>query len=85
MKYAGICFGIMVYCCFTVANGQTVLGAVRPNTNPALPESYQFSEYVFPEPDDQGTCLGIGNASASLKGIFLPKRSGYPLTIHFIF
>ena len=43
--------------CILVGNGsfaQTSLGSVIPNTNKALPSSYNFQEYVFPEPNDQG-------------------------------
>ena len=85
MKYAGFCSVIMIFCCIIVAQGQTILGTVRPNTNPALPESYQFSEYVYPEPDDQGTCLGIENTSASLKGIFFAQTQRLSLDHPFYF
>lgn len=54
-------------------HGQSILGSVRPNTNTALPASYGFMEYVFPEPADQGVCRGQKNASTLLRGIFFAQ------------
>lgn len=59
------------------------LGSIRPNTNPALPSAYNFQEYVFPEPDDQGECLEIENMTAVIEKVFLSQTHrhaiGHPL------
>ncbi len=59
------------------------LGTIQNNTNEALPASYNFQEYVFAEPDDQGDCLGIQNNSAQIEEIFLAQTHrhaiGHPL------
>ncbi len=55
------------------------LGSVRPNTNEALPASYNYVEYVFPEPDDQGICLGIQNATASIEEVFIAQTHRHPI------
>ncbi len=63
--------------------GIACLGRVQANTNMALPASYNYQEYVFPEPDDQGTCLGIQNATASIEQVFIAQthrhQIGHPL------
>ena len=52
---------------------QTSLGTVIPNTNLALPSSYNFQEYVFAEPNDQGQCLGITNNTASIDEVYVAQ------------
>ena len=52
---------------------QTILGTVQDNTNLALPSSYEFKEYVFAEPDDQGDCNGSTNSTASIDKIFFAQ------------
>lgn len=74
---------------FLVANtasflfGQNSLGTIQDNTNEALPTSYNFQEYVFAEPDDQGTCLGTANNSAVIEDVFMAQTHrhaiGHPL------
>lgn len=63
--------------------GQTPLGTIQPNTNPALPTSYHFQEYVFAEPTDQGNCSGTENNSATIEEVFLAQTHrhaiGHPL------
>ena len=61
------------------------LGSVRPNTNAALPESYNYQEYVFPEPDDQGTCLGMQNTTATIEEVFISQTHRHPIghPLHF--
>ncbi|MFK8162689.1 MAG: hypothetical protein AB8H12_09530, partial [Lewinella sp.] len=58
-------------------------GEIRDNTNPALPSSYDFQEYVFPEPDDQGTCSGNVNTTAMIEEVFVAQTHrheiGHPL------
>ena len=49
---------------------QSSLGKIQDNTNLALPSSYNFVEYVFPEPDDEGSCTGVINSTASINEIF---------------
>ena len=57
----------------TINYGQTLLGEIQDNTNLALPSSYNFKEYVFAEPDDQGDCSGATNATASIDKIFFAQ------------
>jgi len=65
------------------SNQTQSLGSIQANTNLALPNSYNFSEYVFAEPDDQGNCDGSTNASAVIEDVFLSQthrhRVGDPL------
>ena len=62
---------------------QNTLGTIIENTNPALPSAYNFQEYVFPEPDDQGDCLGLQNTTAVIDEVFLSQTHrhaiGHPL------
>ncbi|GJM30596.1 MAG: hypothetical protein DHS20C17_32310 [Cyclobacteriaceae bacterium] len=64
-------------------SAQNSLGNIQENTNEALPSSYNFQEYVFAEPDDQGDCLGIENNSAVIEEVFLAQTHrhaiGHPL------
>ncbi len=55
------------------------MGSIIPNTNMALPASYNYQEYVFPEPDDQGTCLGFENATASIEQVYIAQTHRHPL------
>jgi hypothetical protein len=67
-------FLLFASCGFSIAvNAQTSLGSVVANTNPALPNSYNFQEYVFAEPNDQGVCTGVTNSSASISDIFFAQ------------
>jgi hypothetical protein len=68
----------------TTLCGQT-LGTVRNNTNAALPSSYNFREYVFPEPNDQGTCPGRSNTTAALKEVFMAQTHRHTLDHPFFF
>ncbi len=52
---------------------QFPLGIIQDNTNPALPSSYNFREYVYAEPDDQGDCPGIVNNTAVIEEVFLAQ------------
>ncbi len=49
------------------------MGFIQPNTNPVLPSSYNFVEYVYAEPNDQGTCDGSANASAVIDEVFIAQ------------
>lgn len=71
----------------TVMNlsGQGSLGTIQDNTNPALPSSYNFQEYVFAEPDDQGNCLGITNETATIEEVFLAQTHRHTLDHPFFF
>ncbi len=68
---------------YTKSKNANSLGYIRANTNPVLPSMYNFQEYVFAEPDDQGTCLGNQNATAEIEEIFLSQTHrhaiGHPL------
>lgn len=67
---------LFIFCCLLIVSfgySQTSLGTIQFNTNLALPSSYNFQEYVFPEPDDQGDCLGIMNNSAAIAEIFFAQ------------
>ncbi len=67
----------------TVLVGQVSLGTIQTNTNTALPSAYNFQEYVFAEPDDQGICDGSTNTSANITEVFLCQTHrqavGHPL------
>lgn len=64
-------------------SAQNSLGTIQNNTNQALPASYNFKEYVFAEPNDQGTCSGNINASAIIEEVFISQTHrhtiGHPL------
>ncbi|PSR11947.1 MAG: hypothetical protein C7N36_14000, partial [Bacteroidetes bacterium] len=66
----------------TLLVGQS-LGTIQASTNAALPASYNFQEYVFAEPADQGNCLGISNNSATIEAVFMAQTHrhaiGHPL------
>ncbi len=49
------------------------LGIIQANTNQALPASYNFMEYVYAEPNDQGACDGSTNSSAVIEDVFLSQ------------
>lgn len=68
------------------ASGQASLGSVVPSTNLALPNSYNFQEYVFPEPNDQGVCSGTVNNSAAISGVFFAQthRNSIDHPFHFL-
>ena len=57
----------------TKSGSADYLGYVQPNTNMALPSAYNFQEYVFGEPDDQGDCQGIQNGTAVIEEIFMAQ------------
>ncbi len=61
------------------------LGRVQANTNLALPNSYNFTEYVFAEPDDQGTCAGIQNNTAEIAEVFIAQTHRHTLDHPFFF
>ena len=65
---------------------QNSLGKIQDNTNLALPSSYNFVEYVFPEPDDEGSCTGVINSSASINEIFFSQlhRKSINHPFHFL-
>lgn len=62
---------------------QNSQGFIQPSTNLALPFSYNFQEYVYAEPDDQGECLGNENNSAKIEEVFMAQTHrheiGHPL------
>ena len=59
------------------------VGGVQNNTNAALPASYNYKEYVFAQPNDQGACQGIINNTATIDQIYLAQTHrraiGHPL------
>lgn len=71
----------LLYSC-TVSYAQS-LGTIQNCTNPALPAAYNFQEYVFAEPDDQGSCPGTNNATATIQEVLLSQTHrhaiGHPL------
>ncbi len=56
-----------------VLSAQDSKGFIRDNTNQALPSSYNFKEYVYGEPDDQGECPGIQNETAKIEEVFISQ------------
>ncbi len=69
----------------TKSNNNNSLGFIQANTNPALPSSYNFMEYVYAEPDDQGTCTEATNASAAINEIFLSQTHRHAIGHPFLF
>ncbi len=71
MRHKRIYITVLI-CLFSFSNlcAQTLLGNVQDNTNLALPSSYNFKEYVFAEPDDEGVCNGVINTTATIDGVF---------------
>jgi len=61
------------------------LGSVQPNTNMALPQSYNYIEYVFPEPDDQGECLGFQNETANIEEVFIAQTHRHAIGVPLLF
>lgn len=55
------------------ALAQISMGRIVDNTNPALPSSYNFQEYVFAEPNDEGTCSGTENNTAKIAEVFMAQ------------
>jgi len=53
--------------------GQNSVGSIIDNANLALPSSYNFKEYVFAEPNDEGDCLGNTNESSVLGKIYFSQ------------
>lgn len=66
-------------------SAQQSLGTIQDNTNPALPNSYNFKEYVFAEPNDQGNCLGNVNASATIEEVFFAQTHRHAVDHPFFF
>ena len=66
-------------------NSVPSLGTIRPNTNAALPNSYNFQEYVFAEPNDQGNCPGVTNASANIEEVFFAQTHRHAVNHPFFF
>ncbi len=52
---------------------QISLGTIIESTRPGLPKSYNFQEYVYAEPDDEGMCTGSTNASSKLERVFFSQ------------
>ena len=64
---------------------QVSLGTIQANTNAALPNSYNFQEYVYAELDDQGTCTGATNATASIQEVFFSQTHRQAIDHPFFF
>ncbi|MFK7935621.1 MAG: M66 family metalloprotease [Saprospiraceae bacterium] len=64
---------------------QNSLGTIQNNTNLALPNSYNFQEYVFAEPNDQGNCTGAQNNTATIDGIFMAQTHRHEINHPFFF
>jgi len=67
------------------ASAQVSQGTIIDNTNLALPSSYNFKEYVFPEPNDEGTCSGVVNNNAVLQEVFISQTHRHSLDHPFYF
>lgn len=80
--FCAIFFTLIIAC---PLGAQTSFGRVVPSTDPALPASYDFQEYVFPEPQDQGTCDGTTNASARIEGVFFAQTHRHSIEHPFFF
>ncbi|MEM6348842.1 MAG: M66 family metalloprotease [Bacteroidota bacterium] len=78
---------LLCYCLLisSVLYAQTSLGSIQPNTNNALPSSYNFQEYVFAEPNDQGNCQGATNATASIDEVFMAQTHRHAIGHPFFF
>ncbi len=63
-------FTLLVCAC---SYGQNAMGSIIENTNKALPSSYNFKEYVFAEPNDQGSCIGAVNNTAQIVDVFIAQ------------
>lgn len=63
----------------------TSLGYIQDNTNPALPDSYNFQEYVYAEPNDQGICDGTTNSTALIEDIFMSQTHRHAIDHPFYF
>lgn len=81
--FLAICYGWLLLS--STLSAQTSLGSLQANTNPALPSSYNFQEYVFPEPNDQGNCNGFQNNSAQIKEVFLSQTHRHAIGHPFFF
>ncbi len=57
-----------------------VEGYVQASTSPELPTAYNYLEYVFPEPEDQGDCLGIENATAQIEEVFMSQTHRHEIS-----
>jgi hypothetical protein len=66
-------------------SAQISQGAIIDNTNLALPSSYNFIEYVFPEPNDEGTCSGVDNNNSVLQEVFISQTHRQSLDHPFYF
>ncbi len=64
---------------------QNSLGTIQANTNNALPSSYNFQEYVFAEPNDQGECIGNINNSAEISGVYFAQTHRHKIDHPFFF
>lgn len=69
----------------SVLSAQESQGSVVANTNLALPESYNFQEYAFAEPADQGNCTGSTNATATIAEVFLAQTHRHAIGHPFFF
>jgi len=82
MPPATLLLALLIVSFNTLLVGQS-LGTIQASTNAALPASYNFQEYVFAEPADQGNCLGISNNSATIEAVFMAQTHrhaiGHPL------
>lgn len=68
-----VCFTTLFFAMITLTFGQVSMGSIIDNTNKALPSSYNFKEYVFAEPNDQGSCIGAVNNTAKIDEIFMAQ------------
>lgn len=73
---------LICICSLTISQD---LGMIRDNTNAALPASYQFKEYVFAEPDDQGICLGNINNTTVIEEVFMAQTHRHAIQHPFFF
>ena len=75
---------ILLFICLFLSHSIILLsqeskGFIQDNTNMALPSSYEFQEYVFAEPDDQGECIGEENETAKIEEIFISQTHRHPV------
>lgn len=85
MQFRVLLFLSLFMANFTSLLAQEVQGFIRSNTNLALPTSYNFQEYVFAEPDDQGVCSGKENETASIKEVFISQTHRHTIDHPFFF
>ncbi len=86
MKKTCLFLALVYFFLIPDVTAQNILGTIQPNTNEALPASYNFQEFVFAEPDDEGDCIGLVNENAVIEELFFAQTHRHSLDhpFHFI-